>query len=73
MLWELLSIIVPSIKSIDKDDMMQIVNTNTLGKFKKKNDTATSNLDVHDRGVDMDTGVHLVRGHVHLKSGSHQQ
>ena len=36
MLWELLSIIVPSIKSIDKNDMMQIVNTNTLGKFPKK-------------------------------------
>ena len=36
MLWELLSIIVPSIKSIDKNDMMQIVNTNTLGTFPKK-------------------------------------
>ena len=36
MLWELLSIIVPSIKSIDKDDMMQIVNTNTLGIFSKR-------------------------------------
>ena len=37
MLWELLSIIVPSIKSIDKNDMMKIVNTNTLGKFLKEN------------------------------------
>ena len=37
MLWELLSIVVPSIKSIDQNDMKKIINTNTLGKFPKKN------------------------------------
>ena len=37
MLWELLSIVVPSIKSIDTNDMKKIINTNTLGKFPKKN------------------------------------
>ena len=36
MLWELLSIVVPSIKSIDTNDMKKIINTTTLGKFAKK-------------------------------------
>ena len=73
MLWELLSIIVPSIKSIDKNDMMQIVNTNTLGKFQNFHFvisiSAKSYLEVFLKIVKV---IHLLRAAVLKKNEPNQ-